>query len=348
MANASLGERADFQSLIDHLDGVAFWVASEPDRCDYVSAGFEEIWGIPPEAVREDISRLLESIHPEDRDRVRSMMEQSEGELSEEVYEGRVVRPDGSVRWVQTRQVPLRDAEGNLTEVVGISTDITEQKRREEELATLNRIIRHDIRNDMSVILGWGELLQAHIDESGESHLEKMLSASTHVVELTEIAGEYAEVVTGIGNVEREPVPLRSILQREVELCRDSFPGAMFVVEEEFPSVEVMANEMLASVFKNLLRNAVQHNDKDEPLVEVSCELQARDAVVRIADNGPGIPEDQRETIFEKGEKGIESSGTGIGLYLVGTLVSQYGGQCWIEDNTPTGSVFVVQLPRAG
>jgi len=68
---------------------------------------------------------------------------------------------------------------------------------------------------------------------------------------------------------------------------------------------------------------------------------------VSIADNGPGIADTHKEQIFQEGQKGLESGGTGIGLYLVNTLVDRYGGDVWVEDNEPTGSVFVVELPLA-
>ncbi|MFC7114549.1 sensor histidine kinase [Natronoarchaeum sp. GCM10025703] len=68
---------------------------------------------------------------------------------------------------------------------------------------------------------------------------------------------------------------------------------------------------------------------------------------VRIADNGPGVRESMKDDIFGKGEKGLESAGTGIGLYLVQSLVESYGGDIRVEDNDPTGAVFVVELQAA-
>jgi signal transduction histidine kinase len=81
--------------------------------------------------------------------------------------------------------------------------------------------------------------------------------------------------------------------------------------------------------------------------VQISTALDEGTATVAIADNGPGIPDDRKETIFGKGEKGLDSPGTGLGLYLVRTLVEQYGGDIWVEDNDPEGSVFYVELPIA-
>ncbi|MGM0592420.1 MAG: sensor histidine kinase [Halobacteriota archaeon] len=102
---------------------------------------------------------------------------------------------------------------------------------------------------------------------------------------------------------------------------------------------------MLGSVFRNLLKNAIQHNDKEVSEVTVSTVPEGDHVVVRIADNGPGVPDGQKEDIFGKGKKGLESEGTGIGLYLVQTVVEGYGGQVWVEDNEPEGAVFAVRLP---
>ncbi|PHQ39389.1 PAS domain-containing sensor histidine kinase [Halorubrum persicum] len=348
MSNGSLGKRRDFRSLFDELDGVALWTASEPGKFEYISAGFEDIWGVPPEEIKDDIGKLIESIHPDDRDRVRANIEESTRELRDTEYEGRVVRPDGSVRWTLNRQVILQDEAGNVSEIIGISTDITDQKRREQELELLNRIVRHDIRNDMAVVLGWAEMLDDHVDDEGREYLQKILASGEHVVELTEVAREYVETVVSDEALTVEPVPLHSVLETELSLREESFPEAEFVLGNSPSDVEVAANSMLSSVFRNLLNNAVQHNDADTPHIEVSYEARDDDVEVRIADNGPGIADDHKDTVFGKGERGLGSPGTGIGLYLVDTLVTEYGGEIWVEDNEPTGAVFVIELPRAG
>ena len=106
-------------------------------------------------------------------------------------------------------------------------------------------------------------------------------------------------------------------------------------------------NRVLDSFFRNILTNAIQHNDAETPEVSVSATGTDDSVEVRIADNGPGIPDERKSDVFGRGEKGLESAGTGIGTYLVEKLVTRYGGDVWIEDNDPRGAVFVVKLPVA-
>lgn len=119
-------------------------------------------------------------------------------------------------------------------------------------------------------------------------------------------------------------------------------------MEGSLPTTTVRANSLLNSVFRNLFTNAIVHNDKDVPEITISAEESEEAVQVRVADNGRGVPDAQKEEIFGQEEKGLESAGTGIGLYLVSTLTKGYGGDVWVEDNEPEGAVFVVELPVAG
>jgi len=221
-------------------------------------------------------------------------------------------------------------------------------KRQRDDLRLLNQVMRHDIRNDLQLVGAYAELLDDHVDEEGEEYLDVIKRNTQSAVALTTAVRDLAEVML---REDADPgvVSLDRILSQQVEEVRSGYPVAVFTVEGSLPAEEIVADEMLSSVFRNLLRNAVQHNDETPPKVAVSATVDEADGAVeiRVADNGPGIPEGQRDEIFGKGEKGLDSPGAGIGLYLVRSLVEIYGGGVWIEDNEPKGSIFVVRLRLA-
>lgn len=112
----------------------------------------------------------------------------------------------------------------------------------------------------------------------------------------------------------RYPVNLSTVLENELDEVRSAYTTAVVTVEGTVPPVEVLASDMLGSVFRNLLKNAIQHNDEDVPRVRVAATMADDTVRVRIADNGPGVPDDRKDKVFGKGNRGLESQGTGIGL----------------------------------
>ncbi|WP_439025938.1 ATP-binding protein [Haloarchaeobius sp. DT45] len=238
--------------------------------------------------------------------------------------------------------------------VVTVLRNLAELREREreanelsEQLEVLNRVLRHDIRNDMNVVLGWaGELEQYVEDPVGRTYLSHIEEAVEHTVELTHEVRDLAEALTAGGTVPSKEMDLAGVLENQVVKTRKKFPGATVSYTTDVSSVSVTANEMLASVFGNLLSNAVIHHDGESPTVDVSLTTDGDVATVRVADDGPGIPDTQKGLVFGRGEHDVDSPGTGIGLYLVDRLVHDYGGDVRIEDNDPRGTVFVVDLPR--
>jgi len=270
------------------------------------------------------------------------------------VYETIHTAADGDTTPVEVSATLVRY--GGDPAVLSVARDISQRRESEREVArkrdqlrALNRVLRHDIRNDMQIVLGLGRLLDDHVDDEGEEYLRTILDTGEHVVELTRSSRDLARTVAGETELPVEPVSLAETLEAEIDRRREAFGHATITVRGDVPDVTVRANDLLASVFRNLLNNAVQHSDRDEPEVVVTADITRGDhmAVVRVADNGPGIVSDRKETVFGKGEKGIDSEGTGLGLYLVQSLVDHYGGSVRIEDNEPRGTVVVVELPIA-
>jgi len=212
-----------------------------------------------------------------------------------------------------------------------------------DQLELLNQVVRHDIRNEVNLGL---DILrsarrQGSIDEENLERIEEILG---HVAELTETARDMTEMITTLSD-EPDPIRLAPTLKREIANISTVSEAATIEVSGAIPDVEVRVNELLSAVFRNLLTNAIQHSDTDTPEITVSCTPLAGHVAVHIADNGPGIPDEKKEIVFESGETLVGSTGTGFGLPLVETLLEQYGGDIYLSDNEPRGSVFTVVLP---
>ncbi|MDS0300527.1 ATP-binding protein [Halogeometricum sp. S1BR25-6] len=252
---------------------------------------------------------------------------------------------------VRTQTLDRRGQHVGWVVVLRDVTTLQERKRAIEEqnerLTLLNQIVRHDIRNDMSVVLGNAHLLESLVDgEEAETRLETIVRNGEHAVELTETMRGLMQTMLNDAS-DLEAVSLREVLTHEVDSVRAGDDECTLRISEDVPDVCVLADDALGTVFRNLLTNGIRHRDTETPTVTVSATDESDAVVVAVADDGPGVPPERREEIFGRGNKGLESPGTGIGLYLVETLVSGYGGDVWVEDNDPRGSVFFVRLPKA-
>jgi PAS domain S-box-containing protein len=220
-----------------------------------------------------------------------------------------------------------------------------ELSRQNDRLEFLTSLLRHDILNGMTVIQGQTDMLADKADEDVERHVETIRAWNTDIVELVQHVRAMLDTLTGGRRETIGPTDLSATLGDELDRVRRSHPGVEF--EADVPSgVTVTANEFLHEVLGNVITNAVDHNDSEDPRVEVTVDAGPDRVQVRVADNGPGVPDERKETVFRRDETGhAKSSGSGFGLFFVDTMVSEYGGDVWIEDDHPTGSVVVMELP---
>lgn len=242
---------------------------------------------------------------------------------------------------------PIRKRElaGRVEALLRLREQSVALARRNRLLLVVNHLTRHDIRNEMNIIQGWSTILNDSLNGDQQDALRRIHQSTHHVVEITDSLREFIEVYQNQDDLTPIQVPLEPTLMKEIETRRRAYANASLSVVTDVPSVRVMGNRLLSAVFRNILTNAIRHNNAEEPIVEISIEQEPQSVTVRIADNGPGIKDELREAILGRSDRGVDHPEAGMGLSLVDSLVDMFGGEVWIEPNEPRGTVFAVRLP---
>ena len=217
-------------------------------------------------------------------------------------------------------------------------------RERTEQLEFFNSVLRHDVQNGVEVIRRNAQLLARDLEGNEADRAETIIDWSDNVAELSQRVQRMLEAVASEGERDLDVVDLSALVSEQVETV-EAMADDVVVDATIADTVAVRADDMLESVVKNLLTNAVDHNDADVAEIDVTVIEDDGTAILRIADNGPGIPESERRRVFGRGEQGARSDGTGFGLYFVDVMVDDYGGTVEVADNEPRGTVFTVELP---
>ncbi|WP_233752298.1 sensor histidine kinase [Halorussus halophilus] len=227
---------------------------------------------------------------------------------------------------------------------------VQELSRQKNRLEFLNSLLRHDVLNGMNIIAGYADLLEDHVedDEQAASHVETIQSWSDDIVDLIQRVRTMLDVLTGRTSPEVEPKTLAPVLRDEVRRLRKTH-STVDIDLNVADGVHVQADEFLPEIVGNLLTNAVNHNDTEGLRIDISADVSDGVVQIRIADTGSGVPEELKDAIFHRGKTGeTDNSGSGFGLFFAETMVTEYGGDIWVEDNEPSGAVFVVELQNSG
>ncbi|ELZ77143.1 PAS domain-containing protein [Haloferax gibbonsii ATCC 33959] len=248
---------------------------------------------------------------------------------------------------------PVRDDDGEVSLLVLEGHDITARKERERELRReqerlefVNRIIRHNLLNGLNVVGARADIVEDFVDDAGLTHLETIQGRVREMTELVGTMRTFMKVIVERESHEFRPRRIDEAVDHGAESLRSETDAASVEVGR-LPDVSVVADDLLDEVIEHLLKNAVQHNDKPNPAVEV--EVGAGDDAVelRVSDNGPGVSDEEKHRIVDQRIEDLSNPGNGFGLFLVREIVESYGGTVAIEDNDRGGATFVVTLPRA-
>ncbi|GAB6861924.1 PAS domain S-box protein [Haloplanus litoreus] len=329
-----------FQQAVEHA-GHAIYITEPDGTIEFVNSAFTEMTGYNREEVIGKNPRILKS-GAHDKEFYRDLWQTV---LSGETWENELInrRKDGRRQYIDQTIAPITMGSDDIDYFVAVNTDITQQRRRRQQLQVLYRVLRHNLRNELNVIEGYADLLAESGTSQQESALTEISQAVDDLLQISQQARRIESTFTE-ESADQEVHSLDEVVQEA--LADAAVPEDKLTTS--IPETSFTANMELKTAIQELVVNAFKHNDAEEPSVSVTMETEGnRNAPygkVVVRDNGPGIPSNEREVLRE-GEESPLLHGNGLGLWLVNWVVSELGGSIDIQDANPHGSLVTVTVP---
>jgi two-component system cell cycle sensor histidine kinase/response regulator CckA len=358
-----------FRQLAESIQDV-FWLTDlGKNQILYVSPGYQTIWGRSCNELYLYPGTWIEAVHPEDRERIlqAATTKQMNGDYDEEY---RIVRPDGSVRWIRDRAYPVANTAGEIDRVAGVARDITEQKelearclraQRMESIGTLASGVAHDLNNILAPIMMSIPLLR---NEMSAERRERIIAAIEKSVERgAEIVKQVLTFSRG-ARTEKGPLQVGDLIKEVTSFLRETFPRQIAIETSLTPDLWPVIGDatQLHQVLLNLCVNArdampdggrlslkATNLDLDANLAIMLPEATpGRHVLLEVSDTGAGMAPGLVQRIFEPfftTKSGTQ--GTGLGLSMVNGITKSHGGFLKVVTHPGKGSTFQVYLPAA-
>jgi PAS domain S-box-containing protein len=366
------GSEARFRALIEQLPAIVY---SKPltegtVSVEYVSPQALELVGIPPEEWMADPMTWLDAIHPDDRPLVKELNERADRTGIPFVAEYRMIARDGQTRWFHDEAALVRNEKREPVMWQGVMIDITERKRAEgleRDLAverqtaqrlrevdemknTFLQAVSHDLRTPLAAILGLAVTLgrsDIQVDTTETREMAQRIASNARKLDrLVNDLLDLDRLSRGIVEPVLKPTDVAELVARIV--AESDLLGERHVDIDVRSVVVPVDAAKLERIVENLLANTAKHTPP-AARVWVSAVPSEGGALVAVEDDGPGVPLEFRDTIFEPFRRGPSTSehspGVGVGLSLVARFAELHGGRAWVQDREGGGASFRVILP---
>ncbi|AFM41449.1 PAS domain S-box [Desulfosporosinus acidiphilus SJ4] len=349
-----------FKELAENL-GEVVWVRQN-ERLVYINPAYERVWGKTCQSLYDDPDSFIDAIHPEDKERIIQVysgeMRTVKGLLNEQY---KIIRPNGEIRWIWDRSMPILDKNGRMIRCIGIADDITKIKEYEEtslkskmqkEMAHLDRLnlvgqmaagIGHEVRNPMTTVRGFLQLL------SRKEECSKYLEFFTLMIDELDRANSIITNFLSLAKdrvVELEIQSIKEIVENLFPLIKaDGLLNNKYIILEleEVEKIPLDKKEMRQLIL-NLVLNGTQAMSPGGTL-KIRTFMEKEEVVLSVTDDGEGIEPEVLEKIgtpFFTTKK----DGTGLGLAVCYSIAAKHNAKIDIETSAE-GTTFFVRFRRS-
>lgn len=341
--NAAISKKAEdelnvFKAGAENA-GHAVQVTDSNGNIVYVNPAFEDLTGYyESEIIGENPSILSSGAHDDE------FYEEMWSTInSGEVWHGEILdeKRNGENFWIDQTISPITNDSGDIQYLIAINNDITDKKQNKHRRKVLNTMLRHDIANNQQVISGTLTMLQeTDLDERQQEYVDKIQkNVNLNIDIMHGIRG----LLDGNDGADEE-VSLEEVVDSALEQNQTQAERKNVSIKSDVGGpYNVVAGPLLGQALSNLVENAVVHPENVEN-IEVGVEASEDEIELYVADDGEGLPADFS---FEKGAKGEDSDGTGIGTWLVKEIAEEYGNGVEVEETATGGAKFSMRLQPA-
>jgi PAS domain S-box-containing protein len=334
------------------IDGI--FVVDMTGRVLLANRQFARMWNIPEEALRtKDDKKLMEHALGQLKD-ADAFLERENYLYTHESEKSRneIELKDGRV--FDNYSSPLQDSTGKLYGRIWYFRDITERRELERMKSEIVSVVSHELRTPLTSIRGALGLLAAGLlrsqPEKGERMLEIAVTNTDRLVRLINDILDLERLESGKMNLERRTCTARGLMTQAADSVRDLAEKAGVTLSVSLYSARLWVDpDRIIQALINLLSNAIKFSPRGKTIC-LTATRQADQVLFQVKDQGRGIPQEKRESIFERFQQvdasdRREKGGTGLGLPITRSIVQQHGGRIWVESTLGQGSTFSFTLP---
>lgn len=350
-----------FEALSRQSDDIYFIFDIEQNGFQFINSAFEAITHWNTKDLMDDADLVCKIVHPEDWNYVKNHIGLFLKNKTHSILAFRILRPDGAERWLRLKIYPVMTAEKIIIKLVGIAEDDTARKFSISNMQKINawknstlEILSHDLRGPIGSV----KMLSSGIARktANNEEVNKMASMieriSTHTIHLLQSFLKKETLDTAGSEINKERIDLVLVIQQVMDfylevqqpICKKfSFSHSHDTVYACVDSIKFLR------IMTNIISNAIKFTGK-EGKIDLHVEKLEETVLVRVKDNGVGIPRSLQPMLFNKySEACREGTGgeksNGLGMWIIKNLVDEHNGNIWFESELNKGTTFYLELP---
>lgn len=318
------------------------------------------IYGLRPQEREIGFEDFISMIHPDDRKRVQRIVNTSYKTGQPFSFEHRIILPNGQERELLGMGKVVVGDDGRPVRMIGTSQDITKQKQLDRAKDEFISLVSHQLRTPLTIIRLYGNMLSDGIAgplaKTQQAYVGKITTASIRLIKLVGDILNISRIELNRIKIDSSPTDanalIRNCLEELTPVIKAKDATVIFTPHPNVGKTPLDAT-LFSEIVHNLVGNALRYGRKKESEVSVDFSKQARGYILKIHDNGLGIPKQDQPHIFERfyrahNAANIDSEGSGLGLYMVKLFTEAAGGKVWFESTEDKGTTFYIHFPPSG